>query len=213
MTGLKAGDVVLVHSERSWVHALIRFFSRSHKEEPTHFNHVGMMINDWQVAEALMKGLKYRNVHEVYGPDSDTQVLVVRHLDLTQKNRLELIALVGRDMLTYAGYGWWKHAGHFLDWGLSRAASFVTRQEYDLYLTRRLFRTGRHGVCSYKVGAWFKEIGLSFRKPINQLQPDDIADEICWWVTRYHKTKMAWMHRWIVAAHTLKGRVAKAVLP
>lgn len=80
------------------------------------------------------------------------------------EERREVLAAKAKDYLGRK-YGWLDLMAHFCDFWLNGA-----------YVFRRLCRMSRYGVCSWFVGHCYKHINISFGKPIDQLQPDDIDD-------------------------------------
>jgi len=165
----QAGDIVLFRG-KSWLSRTIRFHTREKGERISIFNHVGIMIDDHYLVEALRK-VERTSINDAI--NDNTQLIAVfrnNHLDYSDKHQLSLYAQrqVGKK------YGYLKILGHAGDYWLSR----ILRTEVTWM--RKLFRNGRYPICSWLVAyAYARVCGKEFNETHpSYCQPDDIADEV-----------------------------------
>lgn len=161
------GDIVCTQDKMSMLSWWIRFFQRRKGEDPSIFNHVGIMVNETRLAEALKRVLvnpitKYKSPFQ--------EIMVARRKNLSKEQQDTLVNkafdYVGRD------YGYLKIAAHVFDYGLSRLC------ERDIYFFRRIFRMDKYPICSWVVAYCYDKIGVSFGVPLEACQPDDIGDSV-----------------------------------
>jgi len=172
---LTEGDIVLTRS-RSWLSHLIRFFTRTAGEPPTHVSHSELVIDGGTLTTAFVisadrEGIVARpilphhagNWVEVYRP-------VIRH-------DWKVAAVRRATEKLGAKYPVWRLVAHLLDWIAGGLGLF------DVYAFRRVLRSARVLECSYLVAYAFEPY-LSFGFPSSMVTSDDLEDA-CRWGKRF----------------------------
>lgn len=161
------GDIVCVHT-KGLISQLIRKFTRSKGEEPTIFNHVGIMVHKIHLVEALRR--VYVNRLTRYNTPS-CEILIARRKGLSENQKAILLDkafdYVGRD------YGFLKIFGHSLDCFLTK----IFESEISFFRTK-VFKMDRYPICSWVVAWCYDKIEINFGVEKERCQPDDIADDI-----------------------------------
>jgi hypothetical protein len=162
MQTLQAADIVLTANDK-FLGKAIRFFTRSIGEPPSKVNHVGIMVNDIDIVEALAKTVK-RSVRGAYG-DGKQWIAVYRPRDLSSPRA----ALVAAKAESYVGrtYGYLKIVAHTLDWFCGGA-----------YIFRRAACMENYPMCSWLAEHAEAAGGVLFDVPLGAASPDDIWDSV-----------------------------------
>lgn len=156
--GLRAGDIVLTRSD-SPGGSIIRWFTQSKGETATKVNHVGIMVDGFNIVEALAHVL-HRPIDVGY---TGKPIAIYRPLNLTDAEReaitVKAMSYVGRT------YGYVKIVAHAID-----------RFFGGVYVARRLACVDRYPICSWLVAQAYKVAGKDFGVAAGQADPDDIWD-------------------------------------
>jgi hypothetical protein len=146
---------------------LIRLGTRRIGEGRTKVNHVGLIVVDGTIDEAIaveaLSTVKRHRFARYRG--KRTNVAVYRPTNLTDEELQTIVAAAER----YVGrkYGYRKIAAHFLDWLLQGA-----------YVFRRLTNDDKYPICSWVVAQAFWKAGKDFGVAAGTASPDDIWDFI-----------------------------------
>lgn len=163
----QAGDIICF-SGPSLLSRAIRWLQRSAGEPPSKASHVGIMVADGLLCEALSRVVVHPLVPRIQATvASGGLVSAWRPLGLDA----HALSMVVAKALEYEGrrYGWWKLFPHALDNKLFRGK----------YVVRRLLRLPRYPICSWLAAYSFEEVRLNFfGVPPWAAQPDDILDFI-----------------------------------
>ena len=158
---LLPGDIVLVRSKGifAW---LIRQFTRTAGEKRTMVNHVGVMVDQTNLVEALQTTMKH-DLRSRYAGSAKAQIAIYRWIGLTDDQR----AAVATKAVSYVGrkYGWLKILAHGLDRIIGGRNFF-----------RWLAREDKYPICSWVVAYSYRVIGKDFGVPPNAADPDHIWD-------------------------------------
>jgi hypothetical protein len=163
---LKPADVFLTQGN-SLLSKAIRFFSRSIGESRTKVNHVGIVVSEESLQDALvieaLSKVKKHTLWEQYGPLKEDLVAVYRPLNLT----LAEIKTIVREAEEQVGkkYGYLKIIAHLLDW------IFL-----GVYFFRRFTNNGNYPICSWLVAHAYSKAGKYFGCDPGAAEPDDIWD-------------------------------------
>ncbi len=164
--GFEACDVFLTRS-RTPLGWAIRLFTRGFGESRTKVNHVGIVVEDGTVEEAIgveaLRTVKRHTLWSNYGPGSSSDITVFRPLNLSEEEKTLIVSMA----VGYVGrkYGYLMIAAHFLDWFL-----------LGVYLFRRLVPGERYPICSWLVAHAFAQAGKDFGVDAGMASPDDIWD-------------------------------------
>jgi hypothetical protein len=165
---LKPGDVFLTRG-KDFLSRAIRFFTRTIGEKRTKVNHVGIVVEEGTlrnavVIEALSKVKRHR-LWDRYGPPRKDSVAAYRAMNLTK----EEIGIIVSEADSQVGkrYGYLKILAHLADWVLLGA-----------YVFRRVARNGKYPICSWLVAHAFAKTGKNFGVQPGAASPDDIWDFI-----------------------------------
>jgi hypothetical protein len=172
MPVLVPGDLVFFRDARSKVSFLIRLMSTMRGEGPTFANHVGVMYNPTTVCEAIAKGVCFTKLLKHYAK-AHVDIAVYRHARMGPNRRLTVQRTLRRYEKEGRGYGWWKVAAHFLDYGLSA----FTGYRKHVYGFRRLCRMKNYPQCAWLASWVMRHAHLPFLTPMAAAQPDDLMDE------------------------------------
>jgi hypothetical protein len=161
MTDLRAGDIVLTRS-LSPAGMIIRYFERARGQAQAQVNHCGVMVDTVTIVEALAT-VQRRDVRAVYGPPCANPVAIYRPLNLTEAERVAIVAKAA----SYVGkrYGVLKIVTHLADWCLG-----------GRYLFRRLAGLTDYPICSWVVAYAYQVAGKSFGVDPGGASPADIWD-------------------------------------
>jgi hypothetical protein len=165
---LKPGDVFLTRGS-SFISRAIRFFTRGIGEKRTNVNHVGLVVEEGDlknavVVEALTKVTRHK-LWDQYGPPKKDSVAVYRANNLTPDEVATIVATAERQV--GKKYGYIMIIAHFLDWLLLGA-----------YLFRRLIPGSKYPICSWVVAYSFSKADKHFGVDPGAADPDDIWDFI-----------------------------------
>ena len=166
---LQSGDVFLTKGN-SFVSKAIRFLTRDKGESRTEVNHVGVVVVDGNVQNAVIVEASSKVVRRTmnsYYKSKNTKVAVYRYRNLTDTEE-DIIADYSESMVG-AKYGYLKIVAHFLDWCLG-----------GVYFFRRFAQMERYPICSWIVAYAYQDAGLGFGVRANAASPDDIWD----WVVK-----------------------------
>lgn len=165
---IKAGDVFLTRG-KGFLSRAIHFFTRAIGEKRTKVNHVGIVVKEGTlenaiVVEALSKVKRHR-LWDRYGPPKQDSVTVYRAINLGK----EEIGIIVSEAESQVGkqYGYFKILAHLVDWVLLGA-----------YVFRRVARNGEYPICSWLVAHAFAKAGKNFGVQPGAASPDDIWDFI-----------------------------------
>ncbi len=146
----------------------IRFFTRGFGESRTKVNHVGLVVADGaldeaMVVEALRRVVEHRLVDRYGRGKRRDAVAVFRPTNLTPAEVDTIVQAAQR----YVGkkYGALKILAHLADWAL-----------FGAYVFRRLARMDDYPICSWLVAHAFKTAGKHFGIEARAASPDDIWD-------------------------------------
>jgi len=201
------GDILCVrtrvtrHVSRWWSSFLIRIGSTTPGEGPTLFNHVAaivgatlraagsLVVEDYTIVEALAGGVTKNRLVERYGDSRVFDILIIRRIDLTDAERLELADILLESLGEKYGFG--KIVLQGIDWIASWGLYFITAKKvkHDVYAARRLARVKKLKICSFHILGSLKKLGKPMRVPVSKGTPDDIADEALAspeWAVVYH---------------------------
>jgi hypothetical protein len=163
---LKPGDIFLIRGT-GLLSLLIRFFTRSFGEKRSKVNHVGIVVQEGTlrnalVVEALIK-VRRHLLWERYGPPKKDHVAIYRPTNLKPQE----IAIIVNEANEQVGkpYGFGKIVAHFLDWLLLGA-----------YFFRRLTNNADYPICSWLVAHSYSKVGKHFGVAPGAANPDDICD-------------------------------------
>ena len=166
----KAADIVLTRKKRTIIGRLIRHFQTTRSDTTkTIFEHVGMMINGFQLIEALHR-VKINELSRQY-KKRKYDYLIARRIDLTDSDR----EFLKRGSLAYHGkrYGYIKLFMHFLDHAVGR----ICRK--DIFFFRKITKSNKYPICSWLVAWVYDTKEIKFNNVTKEsCQPDDIADDI-----------------------------------
>ena len=163
---LKKGDIFLTKGDGR-ISKAIRFFTRGVGEKRTKVNHVGIVVRDGNLEDAIvveaLHTVKRHTLWSQYCPSKKTLVAVYRACNLSQGE----IALVVYEAEKQVGkeYGYLKIAAHFLDWTL-----------FGAYMFRRMVPDSKYPICSWLVAHAFSMVGKHFGVKPGAATPDDIWD-------------------------------------
>lgn len=165
---IKSGDVFLTRGN-AFISKAIRFFTRGIGEKRTKVNHVGVVVEDGDlenavVVEALSKVVQHK-LWSQYGLQKKTAVAVYRANNLTA-DEIEIIVKTAKKQVGKK-YGWLMIGAHFMDWFLLGA-----------YVFRRFVPGDRYPICSWLVAHSFSEADKHFGVDPGAATPDDIWDFI-----------------------------------
>lgn len=140
----------------------IRFFENHPEEAASKVNHVGIMVDEINIIEALSKTVE-RPLATGYSPPSKTKIAIYRPLNLTENERNTIITKAR----SYVGktYGYTKILAHILDWFLG-----------GKYVFRRLTNMDKYPICSWVVAQAYAKAGKFFGVAPGSANPDDIWD-------------------------------------
>jgi len=180
----RAGDIILTRKKRSLLGRLIRRFqTTSNDTTKTIFEHVGIMINGFQLIEAL-RNVEVTELYNMY-PLKKFDYLIARVDNLDKVTR----GLLVDEAQKYVGkrYGYGKIVTHYLDYLVGRLRG------KDVFLFRRLARSKRYPICSWLVAFVYDEIlGMEFNRVSKTFcQPDDISDDIL--ITNHNKYELVFV--------------------
>ena len=167
-TILKPGDIFLTRGT-GILGCLIRFFTRSIGEKRTEVNHVGIVIGEGDlknavVVEALIKVKKHKLWSE-YGPPKKDKVAIFRPNNLTDAEIKKIVKRANEQV--GKKYGFFKLFAHLLDWMF-----------FGVYFFRRLVNEEKYPICSWLVADAYAAAGKNFGVKPGQAQPDDIWDYV-----------------------------------
>lgn len=157
---VKAGDILFTGST-SFVQKVIKIVTRSNGEPPTEVGHMGFVVSQTHLVEAVAKGTKKNRV-DSYKGKKGVKVAVYRPLNLTP----EEISIMVKEAEDHVGdfYGYGKLLGHLVykytgkDWLLRKLA----KDPYE--------------ICSQLVSLIFRKVGKNFGVDDALATPDDIWD-------------------------------------
>ncbi len=163
---LKPGDIFLTRGT-SLLSFLIRVFTRSFGERRSKVNHVGIVVQEGTlrnavVVEALIKVRRHRLWHR-YGPPKKDHVAIYRPTNL-EPEEINIIVNEAEEQVGKP-YGFGKILAHFLDWLLLGA-----------YFFRRLTNDPDYPICSWLVAHSYSKAGKHFGVAPGAANPDDICD-------------------------------------
>ena len=161
---LKPADVFLTRGT-SLLSKAIRFFSTTIGESRAKVNHVGIVVkegslHDAIVIEALSK-VKKHTLWKRYGPFKGDLVAVYHPLNLTEEE-VEKIVSEAEEQVG-AEYGYFKIVAHFLDWLC-----------LGIYFFRRFANNGKYPICSWLVAHAYSKADKNFGCDPGAAEPDDI---------------------------------------
>mgnify|MGYP001057909954 CR=1 FL=1 len=182
---LQPGDIFLTRG-KSLLSRAIRICSRTIGEKRTKVNHAGIIVTagglqNCIVIEASYKVLRHR-LWEAYGPRKTDEVAIFRPKNLIAADIGKIVSMA--DQQVGKKYGYFKIAGHFLDW------LFL-----GIYFFRRIFNNGKYPICSWLVAHAFSVAGKDFGVPAGAAQPDDIWDFVIKNTEKYeeiHPLSLIW---------------------
>ena len=163
---LKPADIFLTRGS-SLISKAIRFFSRSFGESRTKVNHVGIVVSegtlqDAMVIEALSREQRH-SLWDQYGPLKKDLVAVYRPLNLTQEE-IKIVVIEAEEQVNKK-YGYFKILAHLLDWIL-----------LGVYFFRRFTSSNDYPICSWLVAHAYSKAGKNFGCDAGAAEPDDIWD-------------------------------------
>ena len=174
---LKAGDVFLTRG-KGLISRAIRFFTRAIGERRTKVNHVGILVEDGPVDEAIaveaLIRIKRHPLWSQYGPPSSDLVAIYRPRNLSADQIVKIVKAAGE--FVHQKYGFIRLAAHLADWFLLGA-----------YVFRRLVPKGKYPICSWLVAESFREAGKHFGLSAGAASPDDIWDFVTLETDKYEE--------------------------
>ena len=177
---LKKGDVFFTRGA-GVISKIIRFCTREAGEEKTQINHIGIIVQDGSLHEAIgVEALHEIERHKIgdYYKNTKNMIAVYRPTNLTSDE----IDIVVRAAESQVGkkYGYLKLGMHLLDWLLGGARVF-----------RFLLSGKSHPICSWLVAYAFAQAGKNFGMNENIADPDEIWD----YVNEYNRNKYICVHK------------------
>jgi hypothetical protein len=165
-TQLQPADIFLTRGS-GLISRAIRFFSRSIGESRTKVNHVGVVVGEGQLQDALvveaLSRVKRHTLWEQYGPLKKDLVAVYRPLNLTPDEAVTIVKEANEQV--GKKYGYIKIIAHLLDWLL-----------LGVYFFRRFANNGKYPICSWLVAHAYSKAGKYFGCEPDAAEPDDIWD-------------------------------------
>lgn len=163
---LQPADIFLTRGN-SLISKAIRFFSRSIGESRTKVNHVGVVVSEGTLQDAVvveaLSTVKKHTLWKQYGPLSGDLVAIYRPLNLTNDEIKIIVAEAEQEV--GRKYGYLKIVAHLLDW------IFL-----GIYFFRRFTNNGIYPICSWLVAHAYSKAGKHFGCDPGAAEPDDIWD-------------------------------------
>lgn len=165
---LKKGDLVVVCGESIFSKSL-KWMQQTKNENISWASHVGIMISDREVLEALEYGVIVRNISE-YFEDNDDKCIIFRKNDISDNER-DIIADEACRYENYP-YGYWKIPIHSMDMLIGKIIG-------PTYFFRKIFLFDNIPICSEIIAkSYFNAIDYVFGVVPKRAQPDDILDHL-----------------------------------
>lgn len=163
------GDLVLVRGD-GWISSAIRFFTRRFGESRSRVSHVGVIVDNRTIVEALRTAVRRPFVAAYAG--SELAIYRPIHLHRVAEVVAKAESYVGRE------YGYLKILAHSLDWALQ-----------GTYFFRRFTNSDAYPICSWLVAHAYAAGGVAFGVAPGAASPDD-----CWDYVTQHPEEFQCIH-------------------
>jgi hypothetical protein len=164
---LLPGDITFTRG-RGFISRMIRLFTRRMGESRTKVNHVGVVVTQGPLREAVvveaLSRVRRHPLHKHYA-DGKTEVAVFRPYRLNEDEQARVVKAA--NAYTDCKYGYLMIAAHWLDWLLLGA-----------YCFRRVVGSSNYPICSWLVAESFAQAGVRFGCEPRAASPDDIWDYV-----------------------------------
>lgn len=162
---VRAGDLALFKGT-SILGKVIRWAQCTGSEAPSWANHVGVIVNDGQLKDAIIiESLWKTEKRPLLVNHRGDEISIFRFRMLTPEQKYGIV----RKMREFVGdtYGWWRLIQHLVDnriWGGRVVLRWIGKENQN------------RPICSYSAGLAYEFVDITFGKPAFSLQPDDMDD-------------------------------------
>ncbi|MBF0472740.1 MAG: hypothetical protein HQK91_00830 [Nitrospirae bacterium] len=111
-SNLKVGDVVLM-GDNSIISKLITTFLSDIKNDRDIYSHVGMVVNENELIEAISKGISFSDIEDTIRKRK--KVLIIRSNFVTSKDYAKIAECARKLLIKNIHYGWFRLGCMFVD--------------------------------------------------------------------------------------------------